>query len=541
MPWRLPGPRLRRAVLAVVGAFGFLAIYFTGAFPPGANSNELSRFEMVVAMAEWRTFAIDRAIAQLGDHIDKSTSGGRYYSNKAPGLAFAAYPVYLALRLVLPAPAEGGSSAIFYGVRLLTVSLVSVIALSLLARRIAADAEDASVAPLIALVVGFATPMLFYARSFFSHAWTASLLFLAWELLRRGEEPDARESFWPGALSGFLAGWAAISEYTVLPIALFLAVRSAVGASRRRALEFVAGAAPALLLLLLYNAACFGSPFTLSAAREAAPQYAKLARHGLMGLGHPSPSIALAYLVHPARGILVFSPCLVWSAFGIARWWRSRENRSDCVLVLGTVLVFFVALSAYPFWHGGWALGNRYLLPALFFVAVPIGRSLQTPLSRGLFLTAAAFSIAQHFLLTATYPHFPLSVRWPAVTASLWFLKRGFVAPSIGSILGAGPIPALILPAVATLVATLSASRAARPLYPGIVVVLLAGMVPLAALIVWRPMLPWDGRLVRAEIIGSYSDRDPARRELLTVMSEASTPKEKHLAEQAWRDYGPEP
>ena len=37
--------------------------------------------------------------------------------------------------------------------------------------------------------VAFGTPFLFYARSFFAHAWTASLLFLAWDLLRERGRP----------------------------------------------------------------------------------------------------------------------------------------------------------------------------------------------------------------------------------------------------------------------------------------------------------------------------------------------------------------
>ena len=83
----------RRAILLVLGVFAFLTVYFRGVFSPWANPNELSRFEQVIAMAEWNTFSIDRAIAALGDHEDKSVANGHYYSNKAPGLAFAAYPV----------------------------------------------------------------------------------------------------------------------------------------------------------------------------------------------------------------------------------------------------------------------------------------------------------------------------------------------------------------------------------------------------------------------------------------------------------------
>ena len=521
---------------AVVGAFAFLTIYFTGVFPR-ANPNDLSRFETVVAMGEWRTFSIDRAIALLGDHEDKSASGGLFFSNKAPGLALAALPVYLALRLVLPLPASGTSGLVFYVVRLLTVTLASVVALSFLARRIDAERKEESVAPLVVLAVGFGTPMLFYARSFFSHAWTASLLFLAWELLRRGEETGARRSPWTAVLAGFLAALAAISEYTVAPIALLLAVRAGVGATPRRLLEFALGALPVLGFLLAYNAASFGSPFVLSYAREATPEFAKVASQGFSGFRRPSLRIGLAYLFHPARGVLVFSPFLAWSALGIVRWWRSRADRRDCVFVIAVTSLFFVLLTLYPNWHGGGSLGSRYLLPGLFFVAVPLGRSLCSPLSRGLFLAAATFAVAQHFLLTATYPHFGLGIPWPAFTASPWFLERGFVAPNVLSLMGVGPLASLVLPLAATLTALFWAARHRRPMRPRVSLALLAGLAPFAALMLWRPPVSFEVRLRRASIFASFSDLDPGGEELRAVMREATTSEERRRAEDAWRHF----
>ena len=52
----------RRATRVVLGAFVFLTVFFRGVFPPFSNPNEFSHFQTVVAMAEWRTFAIDRVI-----------------------------------------------------------------------------------------------------------------------------------------------------------------------------------------------------------------------------------------------------------------------------------------------------------------------------------------------------------------------------------------------------------------------------------------------------------------------------------------------
>jgi hypothetical protein len=537
-------PRLaRRATAVVLGTFAFLCVYFTGVFPPWANPNELSRFQTVVAMAEWKTFSIDEAVARLGDHEDKSEAGGRLYSNKAPGLAFAAYPVYRILRVAFPLPDSGTANPIFILTRLLTVSVLCGIALRRFAARMSEAAAAAEAVPLVMLAVALGTPFLFYARSFFSHAWAASLLFLAWDQLRRSEQAGGARGRAArfAALAGFLAAWAAISEYTVAPVALALAVRMAAGRSGRRVFAFALAAAVPVALLLGYDAACFGSPWTLSSAKEAAPEYAALARQGVFGFSLPSARIAAAYLLDPARGVFVFSPFFLWSFAGLVRWWKSRRARADWWFVVAALGLLFVSLSGYPNWHGGWSLGSRYLLPGVFFAALPLAWALDGPLSRGLFVAATAFSVVSHALLTSAWPHFPVEIPWPAATGSLWFLAHGWVAPNLGTLLGAGPALSL-LPALAlTLWALVAASRAAAPVRPAASIACLIGVAPLVVLTLRPPELPYFGRLWRAGVLGAFSGRDDARQELGAVVLEASTPEQKRLAVGIWRWLGPRP
>ena len=536
-----PRRSARRAAGLVLFVFGFLAVYFTGLFPPFSNPNELSRLQTVVSMAESKTFSIDEAIAALGDHEDKAASRGRFYSNKAPGLAFAAYPVYLALRVVLPAPTPENSARLLYFLRLVAVSLLCWLALLRFAARVGSLGVHPAAAPLVTLGVALGTPFLFYARSFFAHAWTASLLFLAWDLLRKSEERAAR---WPAGLAagaGFLAAWAAISEYTVAPIALLLALRAAARPDARRLTGFALAAAVPLALLLLYNQASFGSPFTLSSAREADPAYAELAEKGIFGLGAPSFDVAWRYLMDPARGVLLFSPFLLWFFPGAVRWWRSGEDRADCVFALGAVAVFFVLLTGYPNWHGGWSLGSRYLLPGVFFAALPIARALEGPLSRGLFLAATVFSVAAHFLLTATWVHLPPDLVWPAATSAPWFLQRGWIARNLAALFGASGALTLLLPALLTALAVLSVARASRPTRPALPVALLVGLAPLAALLVRPPELSYPGRLWRAAQLGAFSGRDPRREELRAVALDAATPEDRRRAMTMWRVFGPPP
>jgi hypothetical protein len=521
----------RRAGLAAVAGFAVLSVYFSGVFPPSGNPNELSRLETVYAFVEQGTFSIDGAIPVLGNHEDKAVSAGHFYSNKAPGLSFAAIPVYRALRIFFPAP-KSPWDAIFVLVRVLTVSLLCTLALA----RFVARLPPGKGAGLLAFAVTFGTPLLFYGRSFFGHAWTAALLFLAWDLLRtREERPPGSGTPLLAVAAGLLAGWAAISEYTAAPLALLLALRAAARGSWKTFSLVAAGAAIPLLLLLSYNATCFGSPWVLSSAREAHPDFATLAGKGLFGFGLPGPRVAWDYLFHPARGLLLFSPFLIWVVPGFVAWWRSREDRADCVFALAAVAGLFLVLTGYPNWHGGWALGDRYLLPAAFFAGLAAARGLASPVSRGLFAAAAVFSAVNHFLLTASWPYFSLDLPWPVATGSLWFLSRGWIAPNLLS--SAGWI-SLLVPAMIVAAAGWSAVRAARPLSPKPLVAVAAALALFAATVVVAPEPSYDGRLLRAGIYGRFSGQDPDRRELRSVIDSASTPSEKRHARSAWRQYG---
>lgn len=443
----------RRVVLA---AFAVQLVWFTGFFPPHNNPNELSRFEAVVAFVESGTFSIDETVRRFGDQMDKSVWNGRTYSNKAPGLIFAAVPVYRLLRVFFPEPREGWS-LVFVLTRFFTMSLICFLALARFARRL--EAQSSATAAAIGCAVAFGTPFLFYSRTLFSHAWTASLLFLAWDVIVTSEETPRRRSAFLFA-AGLLAGWAAISEYPAALVAVVLAARVVAGARGRRtsgAAFFGAGAVPALALLAAYDAVCFGSPWRLSSACEAFPAYAALARRPLLGFGPPTLAGLFGTLFSPRRGLFVFSPFLLWSIGGWLSWWRSGRDRRDCIFTLAIALAVWLPITGYVNWDGGWSLGMRYLLPGVFFAAMAIPRALETPLSRGLFLAAAAYSIALHTFASLSYAHYPNAIGWPVAAVSAWLLARGAVAPNLGLWLGLSPwlslLPAVVLVATAYAVA----------------------------------------------------------------------------------------
>src|SRR5207248_4649981 len=63
-------------------------------FYQGGGWNQNSRFDLVRAIIECHTLSID---AYHGNTQDKAFANGHYYSDKAPGVAFLAVPIALAM------------------------------------------------------------------------------------------------------------------------------------------------------------------------------------------------------------------------------------------------------------------------------------------------------------------------------------------------------------------------------------------------------------------------------------------------------------
>ena len=382
----------------------------------------------------------------LRDHEDKAESGGRLYSNKAPGLAFAAYPAYRALRPSFRARRRDVGRALRAHAPADRVPRLRDRARAVRRagsrrpshrrrRRRARDRSPWRSAPRISSTRARSSATPGRRRCSSSPGTRCGAP-------RRRPAAAPR----PAALAGLLAGWAAISEYTVAPVALALGLRVLAGRSFAAVCRVRASRRPCRSACCsYYDAVCFGSPWILSSAREADPAYAALAGRGAFGFGAAEPAhrpglsprsgarraallAVSAVVARRARALVEERPA--------ARRLVVRRGRSGDSLRLALRLPELAR-----------RLEPRQPVPAAracFFAALPIAWALETPLSRGLFLAAAVFSVAGHALLTASFVHFPLEMPWPAATGSLWFLARGWVAPNLGTLLGAGPALSLL-------------------------------------------------------------------------------------------------
>lgn len=213
-----------------------------------------------------------------------------------------------------------------------------------------------------------------------------------------------RSRLLPVIASGFALGAAVACRPTsaavYAAVVAFLALRH-----RNRLLPFLLASVPIPLLVAWYNQHYFGSP--VSFAQELVGHVIAEKKTGSSALWQtPLLEGALGLLLSPSRGLLVFSPFLALSFWGIARIWRQKEYVALRPLTVAVVLVMAVQCKWFDWW-GGWTYGYRPWvdqLPLLSLFLVPtMGPVLATRWRRWALGAALAWSCFVQGLGAMTY------------------------------------------------------------------------------------------------------------------------------------------
>lgn len=410
--------------MKLVLIFALVLFAFTFTFPRWADWNQNSRFDLVQAIVEERTFAIDSYRENTGDY---AAVGGHFYSDKAPGLAFIGVPPFIAFKLIarsipvqsLLASLEKNQTLVetlnptgtglnenkIYAmagltwVSFFTVAIPSVILSVLLFRVLACWLHSGTAIGLATWGWIFATPAVAYANLFVSHMLTAACLFSAYYLantaLSGAVSPTSPESKEPQPILhisglrtntrlswlrltaiGFLLGYAVISEYPALLVAIAIVVYIFAGSNLLRALVGVAaGAAPPLVLLAAYNWIVYGSPFSIGYTQSAL--FPEHFNSGLLGVTFPKLDALWGLTFSPYRGLFFVSPFLLFAIPGLYWMWQKLDLRHDVLLIVWCLVSQVLFLSATPLWDGGFAIGPRYLILVLPFVILPVGFAIE--------------------------------------------------------------------------------------------------------------------------------------------------------------------
>jgi hypothetical protein len=422
------------ARISILSLYLFLSVFFLPMFPHGGSDNELTRWATAASLIEHRSFEISWTESLIGKNVDTAQFGEKIYSNKAPGTAVLAAPFYGLTRIFIGAPNASNIRVSWFVMRLF-ISTLPLLFLAFWLYRKGAD-----VFSLAALL--FATPLFLYSQLFFSHVFVAVLLYFAFRLLYDDGANSFRRYLWAGLLSGM----AVISEFPAIFIVAIFGVGLLFTAKKdryRRLAHFVLGGAPSAILLMVYNAALFGSPFSLSYAHESFAEWAETASRGVFGIGLPTPSNAFLLLVSPARGLFFFSPILILSAVALFTSPKRKSLRHS--IRTWVVALFILLICGHGAAHAGWAMGARYLILILPFLLDPIFRgeiSKFSPILRGSLFTA---SVLLCLMPALTFPfappefHFPHHNFWkPLLLDEHWVtpvLLNCFGLPSGGLVL----------------------------------------------------------------------------------------------------------
>src|SRR6185503_7158556 len=216
--------------------------------------------------------------------------------------------------------------------------------------------------------------------------------------------------------AGALLAGAVVVEYPAALAGVVIGIYAVFIARRWQTVAWLAaGAALPALALALYHGLEFGSPLALP--YDFSTQHNR-SQGFFMGLGVPQPGALGNILFSPYRGLFFSAPWLALAVPGAVRLWRAR--RAEAVVCLAIALLFVWLNASLVDWQGGWAMGPRYLVPAIPFLVVLVGgllvrgdvaRPARDGLRRAAWLgggVLVTYSFAAMLLGTAVKPEVPV-------------------------------------------------------------------------------------------------------------------------------------
>lgn len=178
----------------------------------------------------------------------------------------------------------------------------------------------------------------------------------------------ARQNQWFYFLTGLFSGLA-VTARPLNAVIIFFVLLFVLHRKRNYFLIVVLGILLPMVLLSFYNTYYFGWPWSTGYETEMTRGWANPFFQGLAGL-----------LVSPSRGLLIYSPFLV---FGFLGGWLLFRHKSllnrDYLLLFRyfslAAIAFIFAMSKWYMWYGGYTFGSRMLvdiIPLLIILFVPV-------------------------------------------------------------------------------------------------------------------------------------------------------------------------
>jgi hypothetical protein len=348
-------------------ALALLVVVAVGPFVAQFSAQPGSRYALTAAFAEHGSVDIGPYRHSIG--IDHALYDGHLRSDKAPGQPLLGVPFYVVgkwfgAKSDTQIRGHGDLGMWWQTLWSATIPFAALLALIFL---MCARFVRQSYALAVALCLGVGTTMLPIADNLFGHILAALCAFSAWMVLERNDPPSTRALL--GA--GFLAALAVTVEYETGIILLVLGGVVLVR-ERGRIAWFVAGTVPPFVVLALYQWAAFGKPWHTPSTYYAG------SIEGTTRGGYHVPTLSDIWSVlFGARGLWITAP-IAFIAVPACVWALGKRAPAGAVVrrhAIVALAIFIPYLLLTAGWSGLPLLeepGNRYIIPALPFLAVPL-------------------------------------------------------------------------------------------------------------------------------------------------------------------------
>jgi hypothetical protein len=311
----------------------------------------------------------------------------------------------------------------------------------LLAKIVERSTGCRTAAILSALIVGLATPIFTYSQAFYGHIPAAACVVGALALLVLTEGPVSDQRLFG---VGLLLGTAVLVEYPAALAGLPVAVLALVVARWRAAILGVLGASAPLALLAIYDLVAFGTPMPVG--YEHSTLWQDQHQTGFLSLTSPSVDALWGLTGGQFRGLFVVAPVLLLALPGVVIGLRTRATRRLTLTACASFVAMLLFAGSSVMWWGGFAVGPRYVLPAVPLLAIPLGCCIAwanrlQPAGRlaglGLVVFLGVVSATLTWGLTLARQGYPPDTIPQPISQYMWpALREGDVARNLGMAVG---------------------------------------------------------------------------------------------------------
>ncbi len=377
--------------------------------------NVLSRFDLALSIVNFHTLNIDKYHKNTND---KAILNGHFYTDKAPLLPLYSSLILFVLKFILSLFGNDSIPIELYLTRWLTVSINFVIMLYFFYKFLSENFKS-PIPELSTISLTLASPLTVYSSLYYSHSFSASLIFISFYLIIEGLKYDKLSNL-KLLLAGFLSSFAVGSEYPAF-IAFAILGIFIIFKKNVKFIIFLIGAIFPILITGIYHWYCFGSFFKTGYNFKFIPQHNILHKTGFFGITYPKLNVLIKILLSPYKGLFFLVPISLIAFIGIL--WGSINKKDYYLISLIIFISYLLFNSSFLDWQAGRTFGPRHTYISIPFLYLGLAFVLNKFI-RNYFFTAGYFilfmvSTFNVLLAMITTPHVPLSFKSPL--SQFWF------------------------------------------------------------------------------------------------------------------------